>query len=103
MEQSGQLGDKDSAQTVNVGEALHTYDRVTKLPRALVEEISRTTTLAQHAWVDARKRSNFAEFRPWLEKMIGLKHAQNFCYTLSLRICVMHTLDRKGRRGDAIV
>lgn len=76
LEQSGQLGDQDSAQSVNVGEARHTYDRVTKLPRSLVEEISRTTTLAQHAWVEARKTSNFAEFRPWLEKMIGLKREQ---------------------------
>ena len=76
LEQSGSLGDATSAMSVNVREARHSYDRVTKLPRALVEELSRTTTLAQTAWVSARKKSSFAEFLPWLEKMIGLKRQQ---------------------------
>src|SRR5439155_22614513 len=57
-------------------EARHAYDRVTKLPRSLVEELSRTTTLAQQAWVAARKKSDFAEFLPWLERMVGLKRQQ---------------------------
>jgi carboxypeptidase Taq len=38
--------------------------------------LSRTTTLAQTAWVAARKKSDFAEFQPWLEKMVGLKRQQ---------------------------
>ena len=76
LEQCGSLGDADSALAVNVREARHSYDRNTKLPRALVEELSRTTTLAQSAWVSARKKSSFAEFQPWLEKMVGLKREQ---------------------------
>ena len=76
LEQSGSLGDAESALAVNVREARHSYDRNTKLPRALVEELSRTTTLAQSAWVSARKKSSFAEFQPWLEKMVGLKREQ---------------------------
>ncbi len=76
LEQSGSLGDADSVLAVNVREARHSYDRNTKLPRALVEELSRTTTLAQSAWVSARKKSSFAEFQPWLEKMVGLKREQ---------------------------
>jgi carboxypeptidase Taq len=61
---------------VNVRESRRTYDRVTKLPRALVEELSRTTTLAQAAWVEARKKTDFAKFQPWLEKMVSLKREQ---------------------------
>ena len=76
LEQCGSLGEATSAMAVNVREARHSYDRATKLPRALVEELSRTTTLSQTAWVAARKKSDFAEFQPWLEKMVGLKRQQ---------------------------
>lgn len=76
LEQSGSLGEPMSPMAVNVREARQTYDRTTKLPRALVEELSRTTTLSQTAWVTARKKSDFAEFQPWLEKMVGLKREQ---------------------------
>ncbi len=76
LEQSGQLGDDDSAMSVNVYEARRAFDRATKLPRSLVEELSRTTTLSQHAWVTAKKKSDFAEFLPWLERMVGLKRQQ---------------------------
>ena len=76
LEGGGELGAPNSAMAVNVRESRHSYDRVTKLPRTLVEELSRTTTLAQTAWVTARKRSDFAEFLPWLEKMVGLKRQQ---------------------------
>lgn len=76
LEHSGSLGEPTSPMAVNVREARHSYDRVTKLPRALVEELSRTTTLSQTAWVSARKKSDFAEFQPWLEKMVDLKRQQ---------------------------
>ncbi len=76
LEQSGQLGDVGSPLAVNVREARRVYDRATKLPRSLVEELSRTTTLAQQVWISARKHSNFAEYLPWLERMVGLKRQQ---------------------------
>ncbi len=76
LERSGELGDADGDLAVNVREARRTYDRQTKLPRRLVEEISRTTTLSQQAWVAAREDSNFNDFLPWLDKMIGLKREE---------------------------
>lgn len=76
LEQSRELGESNSPLAVNVREARHTYNRVTKLPRTLVEELSRTTTLSQQAWVAARKKSSFAEFLPWLEKIVALKRHQ---------------------------
>jgi carboxypeptidase Taq len=76
LEQSGQLGDPDGDVAANVREARRTYDRLTKLPRRLVEEISHTTTLAQQAWVKAREHADFVQFLPWLEKMISLKREE---------------------------
>ncbi len=52
------------------------YDRSTKLPRRLVEELSHTTTLSQQAWVGARKKSDFKLFQPWLEKIVALKREE---------------------------
>ena len=66
----------DSAEAALVREARRDYDRKTKLPQRLVEELSRTTTLAQHAWVDARKKKDFPAFRPWFEKVVVLKREE---------------------------
>ena len=57
-------------------ETRRTYDRMVKLPRRLVEELSHTTTLSQQAWVESKKRKEFAHFRPWLEKVIALKREE---------------------------
>src|SRR5207237_7323260 len=45
---SGALGPERAA---NVRETRRNYDRERKLPRGLVEEIAKTTSLAQEAWV----------------------------------------------------
>lgn len=65
---------------VNVRETRRSYDRATKLPTSLVEEMTRTEVLAQHAWVDARKKSDYAAFEPWLKKTLDLKRQQADCY-----------------------
>ena len=62
----------DSDEAVNVREWRRSYDRATKLPAELVEEFNRTTTLARDAWMEARKRSEFAGFQPHLEKLLQL-------------------------------
>jgi len=73
---SGALGDPDGDRAANVREARRSYDRATKLPKRLVEELSRTTSLAQQAWVTAKKDADFPAFRPWLEKVIALKREE---------------------------
>jgi len=65
--------DAESVEAVNVRELRRTYDKETKLPKELVEEISRVTTLAQGEWVTARKKSDFKHFLPWLEKVLELE------------------------------
>ena len=69
-------GDPDGAIAVNVREAQRTYDRATKLPQRLVEEISRVTTLSQQAWIQARRESAFATFQPWLQQVVDLKREE---------------------------
>lgn len=70
------LGGPESAAAANVREARRHYQRTVRLPRRLVEELSRVTTLAQQAWVQARKAKSFASFRPWLEQVVALKREE---------------------------
>lgn len=65
---------------VNVREIRRQYDRATKLPGSLVEEMAKTEVLAQQAWAEARKKNDFPAFLPWLEKWIELKKQQAACY-----------------------
>lgn len=76
LERHSDLGEPDSDQVVNVREARRAYDRKTKLPRRLVEELSRTTTLSQQAWIQAREDDSFESFFPWLEKIVNLKREE---------------------------
>ena len=52
------------------------YEKRTKLPQSLVEELSRTSVLGQQAWTKARKNDDFASFQPLLEKTFDLKRQQ---------------------------
>jgi carboxypeptidase Taq len=70
------LGGADSIPAANVRDARRSYERAVKLPRRLVEELSRVATLSQQAWVEARQRKEFTTFQPWLEKMIALKQEE---------------------------
>lgn len=65
--------DPGSVAAVNIREIRRNYDRATRVPPALVEELARTSALAHEVWVDARRESDFERFRPWLEKLVGLK------------------------------
>jgi len=52
------------------------YDKRTKLPKSLVEELAHTAVMGQHVWQEARKNDDFATFAPLLTKMIDLKRQQ---------------------------
>ncbi|MEX0716348.1 MAG: carboxypeptidase M32 [Planctomycetaceae bacterium] len=72
-----QLSDApDGPMAANVRELRRDYDRATKLSRRLVEELSRVTSLAQQAWVQARKQADFKQFLPWLEQVVALKREE---------------------------
>src|ERR1039458_1514476 len=73
-------GDPEKDSAVNLREWRHSYDRSTKLPQKLVEEMARVTSNAQVEWVEARKENKFSRFQPWLEKIIALTREQAECY-----------------------
>ncbi len=79
VEGSALTAEPDSVEAANIRELRRSYDRKTKLPRALVEELARTTSMAQPEWVAARAASDFARFRPWLEKIVQLKRQESAC------------------------
>lgn len=75
-EGGGQTKEAGSVQAVNVREIRRGYDREIKIPPALVRELAKTCALAQDVWVEARRKSDFGLFRPWLEKVVALKRQQ---------------------------
>ncbi len=74
------LADPLSPAAVNVRVIRREYDRATKLPASLVEEIARTTSVAKHHWAEARKTNDYARFAPWLTKLIELSRRKAECY-----------------------
>ena len=60
-------------EAVNLRELEREQSRALKLPGELVIELGRTTSLAREAWVEARQKSDFRLFEPWLDKVVGLK------------------------------
>ena len=76
VEGSDLVADPVADAAANVRELRRAYDRATKLPQSLVEELARVTTQAQQAWEQARKANDFPTFRPWLEKVVELKRQE---------------------------
>lgn len=64
----------------NIREWRRDYDRATKTPPDLVTEMARVSALAREAWTEARKKSDFPTFQPWLEKIIVLSKRQADCW-----------------------
>ena len=85
MEHSGELGKADSDVAVNVREIRRAYNRARKLPASLVEEMTRISVIAQAAWVEAKTKSQFSIFEPWLDKTLHLKRQEASCvgYTVN--------------------
>ncbi len=66
---NGELGEAEKA---NIREMSRDYDRATKVPQELVEELSRQESLAHEVWVRAREKADFGMFAPELEKLVAL-------------------------------
>jgi carboxypeptidase Taq len=69
-----------SIESTNVRGWRRAYDRAVKLPVELVEEISRTTSVAHGAWIEARRSSDFAHFQPHLEQVVDLTRRKADCW-----------------------
>lgn len=93
--ESSLAADGDSIEGANVRQLKRDYDRRTKLPRPLVEELARTTSLAQQEWIVARRESDYKRFQPWLERVVDLKRKESEC--------VGAGQDARGRDAAALV
>jgi len=80
VEQSDLVKDEESPEAANIRELRYLYDKQTKLPKELVEEITKTTSLAQEEWAAARRESDFKRFLPWLEKILNLSRRKAEAY-----------------------
>ncbi len=72
VEGSPLASDPESPEAVNVRELRREFDRETKLPRMLVEEMARVHAMSSQAWSEARDNDDFKSFAPWLDKTFAL-------------------------------
>jgi len=66
-------------QRANVREIRRGYDRATKVPKELVQELAQVTSEAQSVWQKAKETNDFPSFQPWLEKIVVLKRREADC------------------------
>ncbi len=66
--------DHDNAAMVRV--VRHDYDLATRVPTALIEELTRTTSLAHETWAKAREAADFSQFEGTLAHIVELKQQQ---------------------------
>ena len=67
------LMDLDAYEQCNIREARRAYDRQTKVPMDLVQEIAELGSKGHHIWAKARKENKFSDFAPVLERLIELQ------------------------------
>ncbi|MEI8038226.1 MAG: carboxypeptidase M32 [Verrucomicrobiota bacterium] len=65
-------GGTDRCLTANLRELRRQFNRATQLPTELVSRESAASSLAKHAWADARQRADFAAFAPHLTTLLGI-------------------------------
>jgi carboxypeptidase Taq len=70
--------ESDEASLIRV--ARRDWERARRVPPELSAEITRTASEAMEAWVHARASSDFASFRPWLERTLQLKRRYVDCF-----------------------
>jgi carboxypeptidase Taq len=70
--------DSDEASLVRV--TRRDWEKARRVPADLRAEMSRTASLALQVWVDARASSDYARFRPQLEKNLELRRRYVDCF-----------------------
>ena len=69
-----------SKEAANLREWRRTYDRQTRVPASLVEELQHATSVGREAWAVARERSVFKHFQPHLEEILELNRRMADCW-----------------------
>lgn len=70
--------DSDDASLIRV--ARRDLDKVSRVPVDLRVAMTRQSSLSQQAWIEARKKKDFALFLPFLEKNVALKMRYIECF-----------------------
>jgi len=70
--------DSDEASLVRV--ARREWEKARRVPAELRAELTRTASLAEHAWVGAKERSDFGSFLPHLERNVELRRRYAECF-----------------------
>lgn len=73
------LAKLDDAGKANVREAKRAYQRATKIPAKLAQELARSAALGQGIWAKARENEKTADFLPTLKAMVALKREEAAC------------------------
>jgi len=68
--------DPKSDTGANIRHLRRDYDKKTRMPQSLVEQLARACTLGQQVWVEARSANDFKQFQPHLEEIIRLKREE---------------------------
>jgi carboxypeptidase Taq len=72
--------DYDSLDASLLRVARRDYEKAVRVPPELSAEITRVGAQSFGVWVDARANSDYESFRPWLERLVELKHRYVECY-----------------------
>ncbi len=70
---AAESADLDGSEAAVVREIRRQYERATRVPTELVEEISKTTSEALPVWKEAKAEDDFSKFAPVLEDLIDHK------------------------------
>ncbi|MES2594013.1 MAG: carboxypeptidase M32 [Verrucomicrobiota bacterium] len=92
----------DARQAANVRVMTDEYERNAKIPNRLVIEESELTAHAKHAWVEARKGSDFSAFAPHLERLLRIarRKADLWGYADEPYDALLHTYERGTRTRE---
>lgn len=93
---------RDAKAAANLKVMAHDFHRAAKIPGKLVIEESETASHAKHAWVEARKKSDFASFAPHLEKLISIarRKADLWGYADEPYDALLETYERGARTRE---
>ncbi len=73
--------DSDEASLIRV--TRRDWEKRRRVPAELAAEMSRHASQADRAWVEARAASDYAAFKPWLEKTFELKRRYVECFDVA--------------------
>lgn len=71
--------DPASATAVNLREIRRDFEYSRLIPATLAEEFAKVSAVARHVWAEARKRNQYADFAPHLQKIIELNRHKAQC------------------------